>query len=225
MEVFDEIFMLFGGDEGGDSGKKFEDKRNLEVKHKTKTKPTYKTKHGIGSKSWKLSRWRPKITKKHSFLVLKLGGTFTILYFHSVTVLTFRHILKKLSSLSVSWRAKGQNIRHNPDPSEVKEDSNETCFTIDMEYLGQSLVKKKAYFQSSQPWVQSAESKYSLDGTDLVIKNMQRDDEGSYLCKVRRWFWSYLGNPPQNEAFHHSPQQQPLFQFLLSRRDSVTTVT
>lgn len=58
-------------------------------------------------------------------------------------------------------------------------------FTIDMEYLGQSL-EKKAYFQSSQPWVQSAESKYSLDGTDLVIKNMQRDDEGSYLCKVRR---------------------------------------
>jgi len=56
---------------------------------------------------------------------------------------------------SVSWRAKGQNIRHNPDPSE-----------------------------SSQPWVQSAESKYSLDGTDLVIKNMQREDEGSYLCKA-----------------------------------------
>jgi len=57
---------------------------------------------------------------------------------------------------SVSWRAKGQNIRHNnPDLSE-----------------------------SSQTWVQSADSKYSLDGTDLVIKNMQRDDEGSYLCKA-----------------------------------------
>lgn len=48
---------------------------------------------------------------------------------------------------SVTWRAKGQNIRNNPDISSVA-------------------------------------SKYEVDGTDLLIRNLGRDDEGSYLCKA-----------------------------------------
>jgi len=51
---------------------------------------------------------------------------------------------------SVTWRAKGQNIRHSPEPSE---------------------------------W-SSSDAKYEVDGTDLIIRNMEREDEGSYLCKA-----------------------------------------
>jgi len=48
---------------------------------------------------------------------------------------------------SVTWRAKGQNIRNNPEVSHIN-------------------------------------SKYEVDGTDLIIRNMEREDEGSYLCKA-----------------------------------------
>ena len=27
-------------------------------------------------------------------------------------------------------------------------------------------------------------SKYEVDGTDLIIRNLEREDEGSYLCKA-----------------------------------------
>lgn len=50
---------------------------------------------------------------------------------------------------SVTWRAKGQNIRQNPEVTEWQVDS-----------------------------------KYEVDGTDLVIRNMEREDEGGYLCKA-----------------------------------------
>ena len=45
------------------------------------------------------------------------------------------------------WRAKGQNIRNNPEVSKIT-------------------------------------SKYEVDGTDLIIRNMEREDEGNYLCKA-----------------------------------------
>ena len=48
---------------------------------------------------------------------------------------------------TVTWRARGQNIRNNPD-------------------------------------VSSLDSKYEVDGTDLIIRNLQKEDEGSYLCKA-----------------------------------------
>ena len=48
---------------------------------------------------------------------------------------------------SVTWRARGQNIRNNPE-------------------------------------VSSLGSKYEVDGTDLIIRNLQKEDEGSYLCKA-----------------------------------------
>ena len=48
---------------------------------------------------------------------------------------------------TVTWRARGQNIRNNPE-------------------------------------VSSLGSKYEVDGTDLIIRNLQKEDEGSYLCKA-----------------------------------------
>jgi len=48
---------------------------------------------------------------------------------------------------SVTWRARGQNIRNNPEVSHIN-------------------------------------SKYEVDGTDLIIRNMEREDEGKYLCKA-----------------------------------------
>ena len=49
MRVFAEMFMLSMMKAG--KAENFEDKRNLEVKQKTKIKPTYQSKQGIGSKS------------------------------------------------------------------------------------------------------------------------------------------------------------------------------
>ena len=48
---------------------------------------------------------------------------------------------------SVTWRARGQNIRNNPEVSHIN-------------------------------------SKYEVVGTDLIIRNMEREDEGKYLCKA-----------------------------------------
>jgi hypothetical protein len=36
----------------------------------------------------------------------------------------------------------------------------------------------------SNPEVSNINSKYEVDGTDLIIRNMEREDEGSYLCKA-----------------------------------------
>lgn len=36
----------------------------------------------------------------------------------------------------------------------------------------------------NNPEVSSVGSKYEVDGTDLIIRNLQREDEGSYLCKA-----------------------------------------
>ena len=32
--------------------------------------------------------------------------------------------------------------------------------------------------------VSNISSKYEVDGTDLIIRNMEREDEGKYLCKA-----------------------------------------
>ena len=48
---------------------------------------------------------------------------------------------------TVTWRAKGQNIRNDAKVSNIS-------------------------------------SKYEVDGTDLIIRNMEREDEGKYLCKA-----------------------------------------
>ena len=63
MRVFAEMFMLSMMKAG--KAENFEDKRNLEVKQKTKIKPTYQIKQGIGSKSsMKIDEW--KEMKTHS---------------------------------------------------------------------------------------------------------------------------------------------------------------
>ena len=49
LRVLAEMFMLSMMKAG--KAENFEDKRNLEVKQKTKIKPTYQGKQGIGSKS------------------------------------------------------------------------------------------------------------------------------------------------------------------------------
>ena len=36
----------------------------------------------------------------------------------------------------------------------------------------------------NNPEVSSVGSKYEVDGTDLIIRNLQKEDEGSYLCKA-----------------------------------------
>ena len=36
----------------------------------------------------------------------------------------------------------------------------------------------------NNPEVSNISSKYEVDGTDLIIRNMEREDEGSYLCKA-----------------------------------------
>ena len=36
----------------------------------------------------------------------------------------------------------------------------------------------------NNPEVSSVGSKYEVDGTDLIIRNLEKEDEGSYLCKA-----------------------------------------
>ena len=36
----------------------------------------------------------------------------------------------------------------------------------------------------NNPEVSNISSKYEVDGTDLIIRNMEREDEGRYLCKA-----------------------------------------
>ena len=48
---------------------------------------------------------------------------------------------------AVTWRAKGQIIRNDPEVSNIS-------------------------------------GKYEVDGTDLIIRNMKKEDEGKYLCKA-----------------------------------------
>ena len=63
LRVLAEMFMLSMMKAG--KAENFEDKRNLEVKQKTKIKPTYQSKQGIGSKSsMKIDEW--KEMKTHS---------------------------------------------------------------------------------------------------------------------------------------------------------------
>ena len=95
------------------------------VKHKTKTKRTTKAKHGIGSKAQKFKNEKEK-DFQHSyfpfmFLHLTLSNSKCSL-FHNFHLSNFHFsIFHFKTSCSVSWRAKGQNIRHNQDPSEVRE--------------------------------------------------------------------------------------------------------
>ena len=66
---------------------------------------------------------------------------------------------------SVTWRAKGQNIRQDPGRKYL------VCQKIFDCILCSGLVTEVA-------------SKYEVDGTDLLIRNLNREDEGSYLCKA-----------------------------------------
>ena len=95
LGILAEMFMLSMMKAG--KAENFEDKRNLEVKQKTKIKPTYQSQQGIGSKSSMKVKAKLRNEKK------------------------WKHaqMWKSFFSLSVSWRAKGQNIRHNSDPAEV----------------------------------------------------------------------------------------------------------
>ena len=36
----------------------------------------------------------------------------------------------------------------------------------------------------NNPEVSAVDSKYEVDGTDLIIRNLDRADEGKYLCKA-----------------------------------------